>query len=268
MFGPVSSAQVVQMAAAELLGTGMLLFLGCMGSVTGMVDPPHPHLLSALTFGLTVMLIIQTIGHISKAHLNPAVTCALVVIGDLNVPLAAVYVVAQMIGATLGYGVLLSITPSRVLRESAPNGTCCAFCVNLLNEELTPLQGVLAEFLATSILVLVVCAVFDKRNAHNTDSVPIKFGLTIAAIAMAEAPYTGSSMNPARSFAPAVWTGVWDHHWIYWIGPLAAGLGTSAFYRIVFGVPRETKPTHQELEQGVPLTGVRSAAESGEITTK
>ena len=56
----------------------------------------------------------------------------------------------------------------------------------MLNKELTPLQGLLAEFLATSILILVVCSVFDKRNAHNTDSVPIKFGLTIAALAMAE----------------------------------------------------------------------------------
>ncbi|KAJ9592048.1 hypothetical protein L9F63_001427, partial [Diploptera punctata] len=182
LFGDVSSSQVVQIAAAELLGT--------------------------------VMIVIQVIGHISKAHLNPAVTCCLVVIGDINVPLAGVYIVSELIGATLGYGVLLSITPSRILNQTAPEGSCCAFCVNLVNKELTPLQGLLAEFLVTSILILVVCSVFDKRNAHNSDSVPIKFGLTIAAIAMAEAPFTGASMNPARSFGPAVWTGVWENHWV------------------------------------------------------
>ena len=59
LFGDISTPQVVQIAAAELLGTGALLFLGCMGSVVGMVDPPHSHLLSTLTFGLTVMVVIQ-----------------------------------------------------------------------------------------------------------------------------------------------------------------------------------------------------------------
>jgi hypothetical protein len=59
-------------------------------------------------------------------------------------------------------------------------------CVTLVNPDMTSLQGLLAEFLVTSILVLVVCSVFDRRNAHNTDSVSIKFGLTVAAIAMNE----------------------------------------------------------------------------------
>ncbi|XP_069679268.1 aquaporin AQPAe.a-like isoform X2 [Periplaneta americana] len=257
LFGPVARQQVLQMAAAEVIGTGMLLFLGCMGSVVGMINPPHTHLLSALTFGLTVMIVIQTFGHISKAHLNPAVTCALVVIGDLNVPLAGIYAISQVIGATLGYGVLMAITPERVLKESSPNGSCCAFCTSMVHPEVTPLQALLTEFLITSILILVVCAVFDRRNAHNSDSVPIKFGLTIGAIAMAAGPYTGASMNPARTFGPALWTGMWDNHWVYWLGPLASGLLTSAFYRFVFGVPPVQHPTLQEAEQGVPLTSIR-----------
>lgn len=257
LFGPVSRAQVLQMALAELVGTGILIFLGCMGTVVGMAFGGHPHLLVAFAFGLTVMICIQSIAHISKAHLNPAITCALVVIGDLNVPLAGVYMVSQVIGASLGYGVLMAITPESVLKESSPNGTCCAMCVTLVHPKMTPLQGLLAEFLVTSILVLVLCSVFDRRNARNTDSISIKFGLTVAAVAMNEGPYTGGSMNPARSFGPAVWTGVWTNHWIYWVGPLAAGLLTSAFYRFVFGVPPVPTPAPQEIDQGLPLTGVR-----------
>jgi len=109
LFGPVSRTQVLQMALGEVVGTGMLIFLGCMGTVVGMVHGGggHPHLLVAFAFGLAVMICIQTMAHISKAHLNPAVTCCLVVIGDLTVPLAGVYVVSQVIGASLGYGVLM-----------------------------------------------------------------------------------------------------------------------------------------------------------------
>lgn len=257
LFGPASRKQVLQMALAEVLGTGMLLFLGCMGTVVGMVYGGNPHLLVAFAFGLTVMICIQTFAHVSKAHLNPAITLALVVIGDLNVPLAGVYMVSQVIGASLGYGVLLAVTPDSVLKVTSPNGTCCAMCVTSVHPRMTPLQGLLAEFLVTSILVLVLCSVFDRRNAHNTDSVSIKFGLTVAAVAMNEGSYTGGSMNPARSFGPAVWTGVWTNHWVYWVGPLAAGLLTSAFYRFVFGVRPVPTPAPQEIDQGLPLTGVR-----------
>lgn len=85
---------------------------------------------------------------------------------------------------------LQAITPDYILKEHSPNGTCCAMCVTSVHPEMTPLQGLLAEFLVTSILVLVVCSVFDRRNAHNTDSVSIKFGLTVAAIAMNEVWFT------------------------------------------------------------------------------
>jgi Major intrinsic protein. len=81
---------------------------------------------------------------------------------------------------------LQAITPDKILRENSPNGTCCAMCVTLVHPEMTPLQGLLAEFLVTAILVLVLCSVFDKRNANNTDSISIKFGLTVAAVAMNE----------------------------------------------------------------------------------
>jgi glycerol uptake facilitator-like aquaporin len=79
---------------------------------------------------------------------------------------------------------LQAVTPDYILKEHSPNGTCCAMCVTSLHPRVTLLQGLLAEFLVTSILVLVLCSVFDRRNARNTDSVSIKFGLTVAAVAM------------------------------------------------------------------------------------
>jgi aquaporin related protein len=79
---------------------------------------------------------------------------------------------------------LQAVTPDSILKQQSPNGSCCAMCVTTVHPEMTTLQGLLTEFLLTSILVLVVCSVFDRRNARNTDSVSIKFGLTVAAIAM------------------------------------------------------------------------------------
>jgi aquaporin related protein len=71
LFGPHSRAQVLQMALAELVGTGMLVFLGCMGTVVGMSHSPHPHLLVALAFGLAVMICIQVSEHLQKSYIAP-----------------------------------------------------------------------------------------------------------------------------------------------------------------------------------------------------
>lgn len=112
------------------------------------------------------------------------------------------------------------------------------FCVTDLHTELSAIQGLLLEGISTAVLMLVACAVWDSRNAKNTDSVPIRFGLTVAALALTVGPYTGCSMNPARSLAPALWNNQWSHHWIYWFGPIGGALLSSFTYKTIFGVKR------------------------------
>lgn len=110
-----------------------------------------------------------------------------------------------------------------------------------VHTEISAVQGLLIEGIATAVLILVVCAVWDVRNEKNSDSVPIRFGLTVAVLATAFGPYTGCSMNPARSFAPALWNNQWSHHWVYWFGPIGGALITSFMYRTIFGVQNQVE---------------------------
>lgn len=109
-----------------------------------------------------------------------------------------------------------------------------SFCVTDIHYNLTPTQGYLTETFATMILVLFACGIWDYRNAMNTDSTPIRFGLCITVLCFIFIPYTGCSMNPARSLGPAVWTGYWHNHWIYWLGPFTGSIVASLLYRCIF----------------------------------
>ncbi|XP_076653116.1 aquaporin-like isoform X1 [Halictus rubicundus] len=221
------------LAFAEILGTAILVFVGCMGCVSTLGVVPS-HLQIALTFGLVVMLVIQSLGHISHAHVNPAITVGSIVLGKKTVSEGLVYLLSQLIGSVVGYGMLKMVTPAVHLTSAGPDGAN-TFCVNLLHSDVSVIQGLLLEGLATGILMLVACAVWDSRNVKNTDSVPIRFGLTVSALALAFGPYTGCSMNPARSFAPALWNNYWSHHWVYWFGPIGGALLSSFIYKLTFG---------------------------------
>ncbi|KAL6261139.1 hypothetical protein P5V15_008666 [Pogonomyrmex californicus] len=220
---------------AELIGTALLVFLGCMGCIAGLGVVP-PHLQITLTFGLAVMVVIQCIGHISQAHINPAITVGSVILGKKTIPEALVYFVSQVIGGILGYGMLKVVTPRDNLTATTAD-QANLFCVTDLHADVSAIQGLVVEGISTAVLMLVVCSVWDVRNEKNSDSVPIKFGLTVAVLATAVGPYTGCSMNPARSFAPALWNNQWAHHWVYWFGPLGGALISSFMYRTIFGVP-------------------------------
>jgi len=223
---------------AELIGTGLLVFLGCMGCI----NSPHytpTHISIALGFGLAVMLIINTFGCVSGAHLNPAISVAAVVYKLIPVSTAFVYAIGQIIGGYLGYGLLRVVTPSEYYEGSD------AFCVS--QPTVGTFQGLVIEFLITMCLIFVFCGVVDPRNAKHHDSVPLRFGLTVTGLALIAGSYSGGSMNPARSFGPALYNWYWDKHWIYWVGPLAAGLITSVAYKLIFY--REAPKTTNQLEE-------------------
>jgi aquaporin related protein len=126
------SPPYMTMFVAEVLGTGFLMFLGCMGCISSYDEPEQSHHFCGITFGLTVMLIIQSFGHISGAHLNPAVTIATVIFGILKPVMGLVYVIAQFIGATLGYGLLKILVPEKYAGDG--------FCVTTLNENISVIQ--------------------------------------------------------------------------------------------------------------------------------
>ncbi|XP_076397764.1 aquaporin AQPcic isoform X2 [Megachile rotundata] len=215
----------------EIIGTALLVFIGCTGCIASLNVTPTVLQIS-LTFGFAVMVAIQCTGHISDAHINPSITIAAMILGKKSLPMSLLYICCQCVGALLGYGLLKVITPGPL--TYAVKDETETFCVTRIHPELSVFRAFMAEFIGTAILVLFACGVWDNRNAKNTDSTSLRFGFCIAVLCMILIPYTGCSMNPARSLSPAIWNGSWEHHWIYWLGPLGGAIVASVFYRFLF----------------------------------
>ncbi|KAH0945278.1 hypothetical protein HN011_006915 [Eciton burchellii] len=236
---------------AEAIGTAILVFVGCMGCV-GSMGTSRTLMQISLAFGIAVMIAIQCVGHISGAHINPSITLAAVILGNKSLLLAGLYIVAQLSGSLIGYGLLKAITPQYLLHDGNLT-TADFFCTTDINENLTATYGLAAEIFATGILVLFTCGIWDSRNSNNSDSVAIRFGLCITALCLVFAPYTGCSLNPARTFGPALWNGYWRNHWIYWIGPITGATIAAMIYRCVFSskTSRRDIPCHMETLNGI-----------------
>lgn len=137
--------------------------------------------------------------------------------------MSCLYILAQFLGAFLGYGLLKLATPASIFVPG--------ICQTLPAKHLNDFQAFLIEFCATTILILVCCGVWDPRSAKNTDSIPLKFGFTVAALSIVAGPYTGCSMNAARTLGPAIWN---QDLRKYWVRKNFVGIGHEKFMKDIF----------------------------------
>jgi len=190
---------------AELIGTFALTFIGAGAGalgVGGLVGVAFAH-------GLTVMAFIYAYGHISGTHINPAVTFGAALAGALSWAEAVYYWIAQFIGAALAGALLFFVL----------GGASTGLGATVLASGVTPVQGVVLEAVLTFLLVNSVLQGAVRGKAGNFAGVAI--GLTLTLAILMGGPLTGASLNPARTFGPALFTGTLNQFWIYLVGPFA-----------------------------------------------
>lgn len=170
--------EVVPIFLAELIGTGMLLFMGCAGCL-GWAGEKN-ELQMVLNFGLVIMIIIQIFGAVSGAHINPAITVTALIYKKVTAPMALVYVSAQLLGAFMGFGLLKVLTPSHIF---ASNEGSSGHCMTMPHADVTIVQALAIEFIGTMVLLLILCSLWDPRNSHTHDSLSLRFGLAVSSLA-------------------------------------------------------------------------------------
>ncbi|KXJ69129.1 aquaporin AQPAn.G [Aedes albopictus] len=226
-----NARDVVSIFLAEFSGTATLVFLGCMCCVTGFGNTPT-HVSVAIGIGFTIMMAIIIFGHVSGAHINPSLSIAALVYGLLNIPMFILYLIAQFLGGLCGYGLLMAVTPMKLFTEALETGN--GACVTAPHDDLSTWEAFGVEFFITGILVWTCCGLWDPRNSKFGEGLPVKFALIIVGIAIAAGPYTGASMNPARTLPPSVWNASYKSTWIYFVAPPLAGMVMPLIYKYVF----------------------------------
>ena len=223
---------------AELIGTFWLVFGGCGAAVLAAKFPEVGIGLVgvALAFGLTVLTMAYAIGHVSGAHLNPAVTIGLTAGGRFPIGQVAPYIVAQVIGGICAAYLLYAIAsggPGFDLSQG--------FAANGFGEhspgKYTLLSGFLSEFILTMMFLFIIMgATHGKAPAGFA---PIAIGLGLTLIHLIGIPITNVSVNPARSTGPALVVGGWalQQLWLFWLAPILGGIAGGLLYRITVDEP-------------------------------
>ena len=210
-----------QKGLAELIGTFLLTFIGGAAIINGDAGVIG----IALAHGLTIALVICSLGHISGAHINPAVTIGFLITGKIEAKDALIYILSQLIGAMLAAYSLKVFVPGAM--EASLGGQSISPNVSIV-------AAIFIEFVLTFFLVTAIfgTAVDDRGTFSAVAGFGI--GLVVTVDILAGGPFTGASMNPARSFGPAIISGTWENQIVYWVGPIIGGAIASLFYNSFF----------------------------------
>ncbi|MFN8193478.1 MAG: aquaporin [Nocardioidaceae bacterium] len=226
-----SAPTLAQKLAAEVLGTFVLVVFGVGAAIMSGGD----YVATGLSFGLAVLVMAYAVGRISGGHFNPAVSMGAAAGGRISWRDAGLYMVAQVVGAVVGAFVLWVLVHG-VPELSRPDG----LGQNAFGDAGNGFAwwaAFLIELVMTAIFITVILAVTDVRNEHPALA-PLAIGLTLAVIHYASMGATGTSVNPARSIGPALFSGSGDailQLWLFILAPLVGALAAGAAYHVVFG---------------------------------
>ena len=215
---------------AEMVGTMVLVLMGCGVAVSLGCNPINniPAVVgTAFAFGLAVVAMAYTIGGISGCHINPAITLGCWLSGRMSGKDACGYVCGQVVGAFIGSALLALLTAN----VPGLDGTGA----NDLQANVSVTGGLLAEIIFTCVFVLVVLGATAKTNGATNNFAGLAIGLSLVLVHLVCIRYTGTSVNPARSLAPAIFEGgtALSNLWIFIVGPLVGAACAAAIWKLI-----------------------------------
>lgn len=226
---------LLRRSAAEGLAAFALVFAGCGAIVANSQYPGSLGSLgTALVFGLVIMAMVYATGHLSGAHINPAVTLAFTLTRHFPAREASAYIAGQLLGAIVGALVLSAVWPDQPAGLGATIPSVGAG------------SALVYEVVLTALLMFVIIAVATDTRAVGAGAA-IAIGGAVGLDALFGGPVTGASMNPARSFGPALVASEWRDFWVYVVGPLLGAAAGAIAYQVVRG-------EHPELGEGEGAT--------------
>ncbi|XP_020491951.1 aquaporin-8b [Labrus bergylta] len=218
--------RVFQPCLGELVGTTFFVFIGCVSVIenvesTGRLQP-------ALVHGLAIAALVACMAEISGSHFNPPFTLAIYLCGGMQLNMVAPYLACQLLGGVLGAAMAKAMTS----RENFIKAHGAAFTVLQPDAEI---GGALFGEVAMTCLITMVLLLGAFNAKTKNPMVPFMVGGTVILTILAGGDVSGTCMNPARAFGPAVVSNYWTYHWIYWVGPIAGGVVAAALVRLLLG---------------------------------
>ena len=223
----IDASHIVGAAVAELVGTFILVFGGTAVAVAAILSRPtagaaYDSLAIALAFGLALLIVVAAIGHVSGAHVNPAVTLGMAAARRFPWNYAPIYIAAQLVGAVLA-ALATWLTFGAAARSEA------SLAATYPAQGVGDLQAFMVEVLITFILVFVVISVATDERAPAAIA-PIAVGFALAVGVFIAGPVTGGAVNPARALGPMLIAGDFTSAWLYILGPIIGGVLAALLY--------------------------------------
>lgn len=221
---------ITKSLVAEAVGALALIFLGAGSIIADQLSGGKIGVTGiAFAHGLAIATMVAAVGHVSGGHFNPAVTLGFLATRRLPVGAAISYILAQLVGASIG-ALLLTATFPEAARQAVGLGTPA------LSRGISAGTGIVVEAVLTFFLVFVIFGVAVDARAQRP-AAPLAIGLVITMDILAGGVLTGAAMNPARAFGPALFSGVWTNHAVYWIGPAVGAVLAAWIYTYLMDRP-------------------------------
>lgn len=227
LYGSQTGGNILRAAVAEVIGTFILVFTGTAVATAALLGldtagAAYDSLAVALAFGVALAVVVASIGHVSGAHVNPAVTIGLAATGKFPWASVPAYVGAQLLGALLGaLGTWVAF--------GGPGRTEASLAATFPAQGVGDLQALAVEILITFILVFVIISVATDERVPAAVA-PFAVGFALAAGVFIAGPVTGGAVNPVRALGPMILAGDFTAVWVYIVGPIVGGTLAAVLY--------------------------------------